>query len=832
MRRLVSVAVPVPGLDLLTYRVPDGLDIPVTGARVLVPLGTRRVTGVVVGHEAAAMAEGRAQSLKDVIDVFDAAPFVPPAVVNLGLWVADYYACGPGEAIAAAMPPFAWVESEWRVRATEAGSARVAEHRDVARPALRDAILSLLDGPAWTPLRSIAYRLEHMSPGRRGRPLPARAAVRALQADGLVEVDDVLEGQAEAYKRVRVAQITAAGSNAAAGSDLVGPKQREALALLAGAPEGLPVAQLRERGVSYDVLQRLSGRGFVTIRRDATDRDPFDTAVLSDAGEGETGEGRTLTVEQAAAYERLRGLAGGRRFAAALLHGVTGSGKTEIYLRLAGDVCQAGRTALVLVPEIGLTPALAGAFRQRFGERVAIQHSGLSDGERHDQWQKIRRGAVSVVVGTRSAVFAPLQSIGLVVVDEEHDGSYKQEETPRYHGRDVAVMRAKREDALAVLGSATPSLESYQNASSGRYELLTLDRRVFDRPMADVAVVDMRDEFAARGPDVVLSQPLVEAIGARLARAEQVLLLLNRRGFATAVFCRQCAGTVECPNCSVSLTVHGSSRGAMRAHCHYCNYSATVPAACPSCAAPYLVQAGFGTERVEQEVLAAFPAARIARLDRDAIRRRGSAVSLLARFGRGEIDVLVGTQMIAKGHDFPKVTLVGVVSADVGLGLADFRASERTFQLLTQVVGRAGRGEQPGSAIIQTLYPDHYSIRHARRQDYRAFFQDELAFRRAMHYPPHVALTSGIVRANSIANAMTDAGAIVRALRESGRDGRFQVLGPAPAPFVKLRGEHRAQFFLKGRHRAAMRDAIHRALDALPELRRRVAIDVDPMTVL
>jgi primosomal protein N' (replication factor Y) len=463
---------------------------------------------------------------------------------------------------------------------------------------------------------------------------------------------------------------------------------------------------------------------------------------------------------------------------------------------------------------------------------VAIQHSGLSDGERHDQWQRIRRGDVDVVVGTRSAVFAPLASLGLVVVDEEHDGSYKQEESPRYHGRDVAVMRGKRENALVVLGSATPSLESYHNAAAGRYELLTLDRRVFDRPLARVTVVNMRDEFAERGPDVVLSRPLVDAVAKRLARAEQVLVLLNRRGLATAVFCRQCAGTIECPNCSVSLTVHGAPRGEMLARCHYCNFATVVPKSCPSCAGPYLTQAGFGTERVEREIAAAFPDARIARLDRDAVRRRGAAVSLLVRFARREIDVLVGTQMIAKGHDFPRVTLVGVVSADVGLGLADFRASERTFQLLTQVVGRAGRGEEPGEAIIQTLYPEHYSIRHARRQDYRAFFEEEIVFRRAMQYPPKVSLTNGVVRAGSLEAAMSDAGTIVRALRESAYDGRFQVLGPAPAPFVKLRGEHRAQFFLKGGRRAAMREAIRRALDALPDLRRRVAIDVDPMSVL
>ena len=831
MRRLVSVAVPVPGLDLLTYRVPEALDTPPVGARVLAPLGTRRVTGIVVRQDPGDATAGSPAPLKDIIDVLDATPFVPPGVVDLALWVADYYACGPGEALAAAMPPFAWIESEWRVRLTDAGMVRAAELRGRSGLPLRDTILASLEAGAWTPLRSIAYRAERAAGVRRGRPVPARAAVRALQAEGFVDVDDVLEGQARAFKTVRVARITAAGSAALAGSEALGPKQREALAHLDGSPAGMPVALLRERGVSSDVLQRLAGRGLVELDRQVADRDPFETAVLVSGGSG-TSDARTLTTEQAVAFERLRDLASAHRFAAALLHGVTGSGKTEVYVRLAGEVCAAGRTALVLVPEIGLTPALAGAFRQRFGDRMAIQHSGLSDGERHDQWQKIRRGAVSVVVGTRSAVFAPLESIGLVVVDEEHDGSYKQEDTPRYNGRDVAVMRAKRHDALVVLGSATPSLESYQNAASGRYELLSLDRRIFDRPLADVTVVDMRDEFAARGPDVVLSQPLVEAIGARLARAEQTLLLLNRRGFATAVFCRQCAGTLECRNCSVSLTVHGASRGAMRAHCHYCNFSAAVPAVCPACAAPYLVQAGFGTERVEQEVRAAFPGARVERLDRDAIRRRGAAVSLLTRFGLGEIDVLVGTQMIAKGHDFPRVTLVGVVSADVGLGLADFRASERTFQLLTQVVGRAGRGEERGAAIIQTLYPEHYSIRHARSQDYRAFVEEELAFRRAMHYPPHVALTSGIVRANSLASAMADAGAIVRALREASRSGHFQVLGPAPAPFVKLRGEHRAQFFIKGSRRAAMRDAVRRALDALPELRRRVAIDVDPMTVL
>ncbi len=483
----------------------------------------------------------------------------------------------------------------------------------------------------------------------------------------------------------------------------------------------------------------------------------------------------------------------------------------------------------MLVPEIALTPVVAALFRDAFGERVAIQHSGLSDGERHDQWQRIRRGEIDVVVGTRSAVFAPLDNVGLIIVDEEHDASYKQDESPRYNGRDVAIVRGQRARALVVLGSATPSMESYHHAITGKYERVVLARRVLDRPLADVTVVDMREEFAAEGPDVILSRALREGIDARLARGEQSLVLLNRRGFATAVFCRQCAGTLDCPNCSVSLVVHGEGP-VRRARCHYCNSRARGPAACPLCAGPYLEQAGYGTERVEAEVKKANPLARVARLDRDAIRRRGSLTSILQRFRDGEIDVLVGTQMIAKGHDFPRVTLVGVVSADVGLGLADFRASERTFQLLTQVAGRAGRGEQAGEAIVQTLYPEHYSIQLARRQDFPAFYERELHFRKTMRYPPLVSLINVVVRARTFAAAIDDAGGIAEALRNA--DSGLRVLGPAPAPLGKLRGEYRAQLMIKGTHRREIREALQAALAKRPELQRRVIVDVDPVSVL
>jgi primosomal protein N' (replication factor Y) len=739
---LVHVAVPVPGLDLLTYSVPDGVAVPPIGARVVVPLGSRVVTGIVV-EDAASSGRQQPAGVKPIRSALDADAFVPADVVALATWTAEYYAAGIGDTIPALLPPMA----------------------------------------------------------------------RGARADS--------------HKTLRVAGITVMGQEALGAGKLTA-KQREALEMLASAPDGVATPLMASRGVSADTVTRLAQRGLISLRQDRVDRDPF--AVSDGVRRCQTvSDTRQLTEEQAAALDRLRKLTADREFRVALLHGVTGSGKTEIYLRLSAAVRAAGRRALMLVPEIALTPVVAALFRDAFGERVAIQHSGLSDGERHDQWQRIRRGEIDVVVGTRSAVFAPLDNVGLIIVDEEHDASYKQDESPRYNGRDVAIVRGQRARALVVLGSATPSMESYHHAMTGKYERVVLARRVLDRPLADVTIVDMREEFAAEGPDVILSRALREGIDARLARGEQSLVLLNRRGFATAVFCRQCAGTLDCPNCSVSLVVHGDGH-ARRARCHYCNYSARVPAACPLCKGPYLEQAGYGTERVEAEVKKASPLARVARLDRDAIRRRGSLTSILQRFRDGEIDVLVGTQMIAKGHDFPRVTLVGVVSADVGLGLADFRASERTFQLLTQVAGRAGRGEQRGEAIVQTIYPNHYSIQLARRQDFPAFYEKELHFRKTMRYPPLLSVINVIVRARTFAGAMDDAGGIVEALRNA--DSELRVLGPAPAPLGKLRGEYRAQLMIKGTHRRKIREALQAALAKRPELQRRVIVDIDPLSVL
>jgi primosomal protein N' (replication factor Y) len=433
---------------------------------------------------------------------------------------------------------------------------------------------------------------------------------------------------------------------------------------------------------------------------------------------------------------------------------------------------------------------------------------------------------VDIVVGTRSAVFAPIERLGLIIVDEEHDSAYKQDEMPRYHGRDVAVMRGRMDRALVVLGTATPSLESAVNAESGRYGLVHLTRRVLDRPLAEVRIVDMRREMAAHGADVTLSATLLESIERRLARGEQSLVLLNRRGFATVVFCRECAASLECPHCSVMLTYH---RAARRLRCHYCNYAAGLPRQCGVCGGAFLEQTGFGTERLESELRERFPDARIARVDRDTIRRRGAIARVLSGVARGEIDILVGTQMIAKGHDFPSVTLVGVVSADVGLGLADFRAGERTFQLLTQVVGRAGRGATAGEAIVQTLYPSHYSIKAAAAQDYAAFFAHEIEYRRAMQYPPDVSLINVVVKAPALERAMADAQSLVSLVRLR---GGLKVIGPAPAALSKVKDEYRAQFFIKGRQRRPMREAIQAALEGRPELKRRTVVDIDPISVM
>ena len=749
----VRVAVPVPLLSSLIYRVPDGKTPPLRGARVRVPLGSRVVTGCVIGvhncSQSLGEREGFDDTVKEVVEYVDEEAFLSGPVLDLILWISEYYACGPGDAIGAAMPPYSWT--------------------------------------------------------RKGRVVPLQSAFKTERFVRLAQKGRVV---------VEEGDLTA-----------LGPRQKQALSVLTTEAAGLGTRRLAQYGVSLDTLRRLSTRGLVEIETRRCERDPFyrgrgpEVKIIQH-------QVQRLTSDQEAALVSLSRMVREGCFRVAMLHGVTGSGKTELYLRLASLVKQQGRRALVLVPEIALAPALAERFRYVFGSRVAIQHSGLTAGERHDQWHRIRQGEVDVVVGTRSAVFSPIEDLGLIVVDEEHDASYKQEESPRYHGRDAAIVRGRQANVLVVLGSATPSMETYNNAKIGKYEQVVLPQRVLQRSLPDVKIVDMRNELVATGPDTVISNDLLRGLEDRLRRKQQALLLLNRRGFAVSVLCRQCGQTLECPNCSVTLTVH---RGVDRVRCHYCNYSKSPPERCSNCASPFLEQIGFGTERIESEVSRMLPRARVARLDRDTVRRKGAVTRILSDFAAGAVDILIGTQMVAKGHDFPAVTLVGVISADVGLGLADFRAAERTFQLLTQVAGRSGRGELPGEAVIQTFFPNHYSIGYSCQQEYEQFFNAEMKYRQSMRYPPVVAMVNVLVRAGKHEDAMGDANVLAKALR---RNRRFDVLGPAPAALPKLRGEHRVQMFLKGTDRPAMRGALQEVLNRYPRLQRRVTVDVDPLNVL
>jgi len=489
-----------------------------------------------------------------------------------------------------------------------------------------------------------------------------------------------------------------------------------------------------------------------------------------------------------------------------------------------------GRGALLLVPEIALTPAVAGQFHHRFGEKVAILHSAFQDAERAQEWRSISAGQASVVVATRSGVFAPVQNLGLIIVDEEHDQSYKQQETPRYHGRDVAVIRARDENAVIVLGSATPSLESRYNAERGKYTRLELPARIEQRPMPAVTIIDMRREFLESRKQATFSRALLDAVTERLDNGEQTMLLMNRRGFSNIVACRACGERLQCVNCSVTLTYHRRDR---RMLCHYCNYAIAVPDKCPQCASEYLQFLGVGSERVEQELGAAFPRARIARLDRDTVSGKHDYETILAGFREQRFDILVGTQMIAKGHDIPNVTLVGIVNADVGLGLPDFRAAERTFQLLTQAAGRAGRGTTPGIVLIQTINPDHYAIQCAAEQDYEKFYRKEIEFRRMLHYPPFGAMASIVVRSANEEDALSRSAALGRLLSPAPEGVR--VMGPAPAPVLRVKSEYRYQVLLKTSSRK-------RLSEMLADVRRfaaaekwgpaNLAIDVDPMTLL
>jgi len=607
--------------------------------------------------------------------------------------------------------------------------------------------------------------------------------------------------------------------------------QQGILAELAACGGEMPVADLRQRELSTATLQTLVKRGLVRIEERAV---AFRLGGLL----GAAGPVR-LNEPQMEALATVSAALGA--FHAFLLHGVTGSGKTAVYLAAMQRALDRDQASILLVPEIGLTPQTVGLLFAAFGDKVALLHSALTPEERSEQWRRIRRGDAPIVVGTRSAIFAPVPNLGLILVDEEHDQSYKQEETPRYNARDVAVVRAKLEDAVVVLGSATPSLESWQNSVAGKYVRIEMRDRVKNRPLPEVELIDMRTEFQETGKEQLFSRALVTQTQEALDRGEQALILLNRRGYSFAVICRACGDKLECQNCAIALTHHkpaaedaGEAREGQRLECHYCGYRRTVPAKCPKCSSEHLFYLGAGSQQGEERLVEIFPNARIGRMDRDTVRGRGDLERLLARLHSGEINLLVGTQMIAKGHDIHGVTLVGVVGCDHSLSMPDFRAAERVFQLMTQVSGRAGRGELPGRVVVQTYYPDHYAILAASKHDYTSFVERELKYRRWMHYPPFGVLANVLLQSEKLEEVAGWSALLGRWFQKTAPEG-VRVLGPCTAPIARIKGTYRFHLILKAASRKAL-NAVLRAMLEHAETagipRRNLVVDVDALRLM
>ena len=798
-----DVSLPVPLDQPFTYALPATLRHRVrAGSRIVVPFGPRRLTGVILHcHD-----ERPVVTMREALRLIDAEPVLDGELLALGRWIAAYYCAPLGEVLRGMLP-----------LASDIRSGKIWSLTDSGRDAARQLILDASPEDLGTELLRLLEK-RPLSAAYLTRALPlADKALRSLERRGFVVAEQVkmerdpLRAPAERL-RVELSDST--------GDFKLNKAERELRAFLQLHPGSHNLKDLESTVKNAGLAARsLARKAVVTLK-------PEEAALRS----GPLRARHTLNPAQQAAFDQILGAIRGSQFHTFLLYGVTGSGKTEVYLSAMEAVLAEGRSALMLVPEIALTPAVAGQFFSRFPGRVAILHSAFTDVERSEQWRRIRSGAASVVVGTRSGVFAPVRNLGLIVVDEEHDGSYKQEETPRYNGRDVALVRAKAAGACVVLGSATPSLESRYNAERGKYALLELPGRIEERPMASVELIDMRQEFLETRKQATFSRKLTEALAGRLENKEQTIILLNRRGFASFVACRACGERVQCVNCSLTLTFHKRDR---RLLCHYCAYAQRVPSVCPKCGSEHISFLGLGSERVEEELHQAFPAARVARLDRDTVAGKRQFESILHAFREGEYDVLVGTQMIAKGHDIPNVTLVGVISADIGLGMPDFRAAERTFQLLTQVAGRAGRGSAPGIVLIQTINPDHYAVRLAAAQDYAAFYQKELAFRRAMHYPPFSAMANLLVRSEKKEDALrmsSDLGLLLTPAPE-----KLKVLGPAEAPVPRLKNEYRYQFLIKAASRKNLNETLHRIRCFAVERKwnaTALVIDVDPLSLM
>ncbi|BAH44708.1 primosomal protein N' [Brevibacillus brevis NBRC 100599] len=779
------------------------------GSRVVVPFGPRQLQGYVIGIVEDDQAIPDRSRLKDVVQVQDDTPPLTPELLKMSEWMSKQYLCPWVTAVQAMLPAVLKGKSEKWLTATDALDEEACGRSGLLWELFRKRQLLLTEVekqfaeeyllvPGWIQSGLLATEYQVRDKITRKQ----QSFVRSLLDEGkLEEAIGSLPARAEQMRRVL--QL-----------------------MLMHNEQSLSVQMLRdEYGITRSPLKSLEAKGWIAIEQVEVYRDPYANRRFQDK------QKPVFTpLQEEVLTPILQSIESGT-YASYLLHGVTGSGKTEVYLEAIERTLEKGREAIFLVPEIALTPQMVERFKARFGADVAVLHSALSQGERFDEWRKIIRKQVKVVVGARSAIFAPFRNVGLIVIDEEHESSYKQEETPRYHAREVALWRAKENQGVLVMGSATPALETYALATRGRYELLRMPERVGNRPMPEVHVVDMREELQAQNRSM-FSRKLHEMIADRLAKEEQMVIFLNRRGFSTFVMCRSCGYTMRCIHCDISLTYHKSNH---TARCHYCGYTIAQPKHCPECQSEHIRFFGTGTQKVEAELAKLFPGIRVIRMDVDTTSRKGSHEELLNKFRSGQGDVLLGTQMIAKGLDFPRVTLAGIIAADTSLHLPDFRAAEKTFQLLTQVGGRAGRHELDGDVVIQTYTPEHYSIVHATKHDYPAFYQDEMMQRRRTGYPPYFRLVLITFSHEEVPVVIRGAHTMADYLRQRLAQTTI-LLGPVASPIARVKDRFRFQIMLKYRDEPQLSELLAQATAAFEEWNKQqkvlMTIDVDPYVLL
>lgn len=795
------------------YAIPEELAGQVVpGMRVLVPFGNRPLEGYVLR-----LAEhSPVEKLKQITKVVDAQPLFTPKMLELAQWMADFYMCTIVEVLQCMMPTGIKMEGQKILTLTTAGQTVLAADTNQGYSDQEIRLLEYLSQKG--DMAPVGLLVKEQ-----GKTV--MSLVNRLVKVGLVQIETVMTSKIKKkFRQIIRLNIEREKLNECLAQLAVrAPKQAQVLAEVA-ASETMTATELASAAQTTSATVRaMIDKGLLVVVHETTERDPYADKIFGHS------KPMVPTAEQAMALQQIYGALDTPQGSGFLIHGVTGSGKTEIYLQSIAKALAQGRQAIVLVPEISLTPQMVSRFKGRFGHQVAVLHSRLSLGERYDEWRKIRENRVSVVVGARSAVFAPFANLGLIIIDEEHEGSYKQDEKPRYHAREVAAKRASLEGATLILGSATPAVETYYAAQQGELQLITLHQRIQARPMPEVRLVDLREELR-QGNRTMFSALLREKIQDRLDKKEQTILFLNRRGYSTFVICRECGLVLKCPDCDISLTYHKSGQ----LQCHYCNHQEASPDICPKCGSKYIRFFGVGTQKVEEELHRAFPEARIQRMDVDTTSRKGAHERILESFERGDTDILIGTQMIAKGLDFPNVTLVGVITADTAINLPDFRSGERTFQLLTQVAGRAGRADKLGETVVQTYTPDHYSILAAQQHDYLSFYQEEIQIRSMLDYPPYSHLIKVVVSGEDEQQVIRG----VEALRlDCGGDlpEQVEILGPAPAPLSKIKKRYRWHLAIKSRDIALAHQVIATGLSNF-EARRlvglRVTVDVNPQSML